>query len=332
MSKRPLASTLGPTVCRYLDLKEALGRKYAIERSVLEQLDEYLAASATDLTSDSFGRWCHTQQHLTSTVRRNRMRIVRNLCLYRRRTDLTCFVPDPSQFPSNHQPVQPYLFTEQEVARLLRATADLKPISRSPLRREVFRLAIVLLYTTGLRRGELLRLTVGDYDSREKTLLVRASKFHKSRLLPLSPDGVHELEAYLALRRIHGSPITAEAPLLWNGFKGGRPYTGVGLGEGVRLLCRATEIATPAGRAPRVHDFRHAFAIHALVRWYREGADVQAKLPYLATYMGHVSIASTQYYLQFVDELARCASERFARHCGSLVTTSSTAPAPGGAR
>jgi integrase len=229
-------------------------------------------------------------------------------------------MPDPSQFPSDQEPVQPYIFPAQEVARLVRATADLKPNYRSPLRREVFRLAIVLLYTTGLRHGELRRLTVGDYDSREHTLLVRASKFHKSRLLPLSPDGVRELNAYLVARQAQGLSLAAEAPLLWNRAQGGRPYTAVGLGAGVRLLLKATGINTPSGRRPRIHDFRHTFAVHALVRWYREGVDVQAKLPYLATYLGHVSIVSTQYYLHFVEELSQCASDRFAQHCGSLVT------------
>jgi integrase len=75
----------------------------------------------------------------------------------------------------------------------------------------------------------------------------------------------------------------------------------------------------------RVHDFRHTFALEALLRWYRAGADVQAKLPLLATYMGHVSIASTEYYLKFVEPLGLSASERFARHCGGLITTSLSA-------
>jgi integrase/recombinase XerD len=97
----------------------------------------------------------------------------------------------------------------------------------------------------------------------------------------------------------------------------------------MRPLLRAAHIKTQTGRLPRVHDFRHTFAVEALLRWYRAGADVNAKLPLLATYMGHVSIVSTEYYLQFVEPLATLTSERFARHCGALVTS---APAGGGAR
>jgi integrase/recombinase XerD len=323
--RRPLLSALGITICRYLDLKEALGRQYATERAVLEHLDRFLASAASDLTPETFARWCLSQHHLTATVRRSHMRIVRNFCLYRHRIDSCCFVPDSSQFPSPQPPVPPYLFAEQEIVRLLRAAADLKTNPSTPLRREVFRLAVVLLYTTGLRRGELLRLTVADYDRQEHTLHVRESKFHKSRLLPLCPDAVRELEAYLAARSGQGLPTSVETPFLWNAYQGGKTYTGVGLGEGFRQLFKAAEICTPAGRLPRIHDFRHTFAVRALIRWYRAGADVQAKLPYLSAYLGHVSIVSTEYYLHFVDELASCASERFARRYGSIVTLASAA-------
>lgn len=317
------SSVVGPTIASYLALKEALGRHFAVERGILTHLDAFLAAA--DLSAETFSTWCSSRQHTTSGVRRNWMRVVRNLCLYRRRTDPSCFVPDSSQFPPLHQPVQPHIFTEDEIVRLLAAADRLKPGNRSPLRRENFRLGLVLLYTTGLRRGELLRLTVGDYDAVERTLLIRESKFHKTRLLPLSPDGAREVETYLETRRARRVAVSVDSPLLWNAYHGGKGYTGEGFGSTVRGLFKATDIRTSAGRTPRVHDFRHAFAARALLRWYQVGDDVQAKLPLLATYMGHVSIASTQYYLRFIDELAIVASNRFAKHCGALITLSDRA-------
>ncbi len=313
------ASILGPLIQRYLSLKKALGRQYVSERAVFRHLDGFLGASNADLTPESYMAWSLTLRHLSTGVQRRRMRNVRNLCLYRQRTEPSCFVPDPSQFPPLHQPIQPHIFTEEEILRILRALDDLPASPVCPLRRETFRLGLILLYASGLRRGELLRLTVEDYDYGERTLHVRQSKFHKSRLIPLSEDAARELETYLSLRRLRGLPVLKGTPLMWNRCGGGRAYTGTGFAQVLRNLFRVARIRTAAGRLPRIHDLRHSFAVQALLRWYDKGEDVQAKLPMLATYMGHVSIVSTQHYLHLIDRIAQVASRRFAEHCGSLV-------------
>lgn len=187
----------------------------------------------------------------------------------------------------------------------------------SPLRPQVFRLAIVLLNTTGMRRGELAHLTIADYDRNNYSLLVREGKFHKQRILPLSVDASRELETYLVARLQRHFPTDDDSPLLWNRYCNG--YSGSGLGDGIRELVRDAGIRTADGHLPRVHDMRHSFAIRVLIRWYKNGVDVQVKLPVLSTYMGHVSIASTEYYLPFVAELAAAASERFRGRYGALV-------------
>jgi integrase/recombinase XerD len=319
-----LTSVLAPTIDAYLRLKEALGRSYASERAILRDLDRFLARTDADLTPDTLAAWDTTLERLTSGVHRHWLRVARNLCLYRRRTWPGAFVPDPASFPKPHVPVQPYIFTEAEIARVLAAADALVPTPGSPMRREVFRLAVVLLYTTGLRRGELLRLTVSDYDARERVLHIRESKFHKARVLPLSPDGSREIEAYLTARRRCRVPLTSDTPLIWNWSRtGGRGYTGVGLGSGFQGLWKAARIRTATDARPRVHDLRHTFAVHALVRWYRAGMDPQARLPFLAAYMGHVSPVSTAYYLSFVADIAEAASARFLQACGTLVTAES---------
>ncbi len=312
-------SLLGPTMARYVRVKQSLGRQYAVERDVLLHLDHFLVSlgHGVELSADTFAQWCTTMAHLSPGVRRNRMRIVRNLCLYRQRNEPVCFVPDRSGFPDPHQPRRPHLFTQEEIARLLRVTDALLPHAHSPLHREVFRLAVVLLYTTGLRRGELTRLTIADYDAAERTLRIDATKFHKSRLVPLSGDAAREIEDYLQVRRRLLS--SGDQPLLCNCSRGLRPYTGAGLAQGLRELFRSARIKTSTGDLPRVHDLRHSFAHQALLRWYREGVDVQAKLPALAIYMGHVSIVSTQHYLALFEPFAQKADELFARHAQSIV-------------
>lgn len=307
---------------RYLTLKAALGRRYDGERRVLRHLEAFLRTQGRqrDLTPATFAQWCLSQAHLASGVRRNRMRIVRNLCLYRRRTDATCFVPDARLFPPCHQRRRPYLFTEADIVRILAEAATLGPTLGSPLRADTYRLAVILLYTAGLRRGELTRLTVGDYDRETQVLHVRASKFHKSRLVPLSVDAAAGIAAYLHLRRHRGFPVDADTPLLWHRTRPGAPYTGAGLAQGLRQLFRQAGLTGPRGGGARVHDLRHTFAVHALSRWYRAGIDVQSKLPALAAYLGHVSIVSTAHYLHFVAPVSSAASARFAQRYGRWIT------------
>jgi len=247
------------------------------------------------------------------------MQQVYNFCLYRRRTEPHSFVPDPALFPKPHQRLQPYIFSEPEVAKLLRAVSGLRRLPSSSLRPEVIRLAIVLLFTTGIRRGELLRLTLGDYNRRDTILLIRETKFYKSRLLPLNSDIAEEMERYLHTRAKRDLPVSSDTALIGSALKAGRAYCGTTLRHCLEPLFRQCSIFTPKGRLPRIHDFRHSFAVNTLLRWYREGAEVAAKLPVLATYMGHASVVSTHYYLHWIEPLRTTASERFARHYGELV-------------
>ncbi len=258
-------SVLHSWIVQYLELKTALGCQFRSERHVFRGLDRFLAEQGSDLTAQSFAGWCHRLHHLKSGVRRRHMRMVRNLCLWRSRTEPGCFVPDRDLFPTPRQPVRPHIFSDAEIVRLPQVAAALKPGTGSPLRAEVFHLAIVLLCTTGLRRGELLRLTVGDYDATTRTLLVRDSKFHKSRHLPLSASTAQALEGHLRQCRRRGLPVTAERCLIGHGD--GCGYSAGGFGQTMRGLFQQAAIRTPDGRRPRLHDTRHAFAVNALWRW-----------------------------------------------------------------
>ncbi len=336
ISLNPLRSFLTEEIRDYLQLKRSLGRNYSNEARTLHYLDDFLAAQypiAKDLTAEIFKDWCTTLHHLSKTVRRNQMRHVRNFCLYRCRREQGSFIPDILTFPTNHQPITPYVFSESEIARLLSATRYFSPCSRCPLRSQTMRLAITLLYTTGLRRGELLHLKLGDFNSAEKTLLIKTTKFHKSRIIPLSLSVSANLEEFLTLRHKNRLPMEEKSPLVWNGY--GRPegksYTGTGFANNWSALCSSLKIFTRKGRSPRIHDLRHSFALNALKRWYVDGCDVQAKLPLLSRYMGHVSIHSTHYYLRFVEGIRSEASDRFYENFGKVIANSISNHSQGGA-
>ena len=315
-------SAIGPVIACYVALKQALGRRYHLQRYLLTLFDRFLASGEyLDLTADSFSAWCSSIKHLMPSGRRMRMQVVRQFCLYRRRSEPNCFVPDSSQFPPPQPKPLPHIFSENEIARLLQAADALHTYEFSPLYPQVARLALVLLYTSGLRRGEVVRLALGDYDLLERVLLVRDSKFHKSRIVPLSPDAVCEIQRYLEARDRHGFPRSPDAPLLIHRRGGISAYSGNGLRVMMQRLSRTAGVRTVTGGLPRVHDLRFTFAFHALLRWYRTGADVQTRLPALSTYMGHVSILSTEYYLPLLDVLAQETSERFEQHCARFLPT-----------
>lgn len=313
-------SAAGPVFARYLAVKRALGVQAATLEDLLAQLDRFLAATPVgDLTGETFARWETAMARLAGSTRRQRLRTAYRFCLFRRRSDPHCFLPDPSQFPPRDPRRMPYIFSEADIVRLLRTAATLAPHAASPLFPEVSRLAVVLLYTTGLRRGELARLQLGDYDPATRVLWIRDTKFGKSRLVPVSPDTAAELARYLAVRQRPGFPDDPAAPLLLHRHGRLTGYTGAGCGQLLRALMQRAGLRTSRGRIPRVHDLRFTFAVQALRRWYQAGVDVQARLPALATYLGHSSVVSTQYYLTGLEAVTEAASARFHAHCAGVV-------------
>jgi len=331
---RPLESFLAGDIEDYLDLKRSLGRAFRIEAGILRSFDAFLAdeySLSKDLTPEMFNGWCTTLHGFSQSGRHRSMRAVWSFCLYRRRSDPQSFVPDESTFPPENRTFTPYVFSEPDIARILSATRFLRPRARSPLRPQTMRMGILLLYATGMRRGELLGLKLADFDPDEATLFIRDTKFHKSRIIPLSPSVAAELAAYLALRHENHLPMETDSPLMWNGYGGpeGKGYAGTGLRSNWAAICASLGIFTGKGEPPRIHDLRHSFAVNALRRWYRSGEDVGAKLPMLSTYMGHVSIASTHYYLPFVEGMRSEASKRFCERFGMAVTSATPDSAQG---
>ena len=307
---------------RYVEHMKALGRRFLLEAWIIDRLCRFLADNdAADLDQALFERWCVTHQGLHANVRRSYQRVVRKFCLYRQRTEPECFIPDASRFPQPRPSRTPVILGPADIARLLNATDALRIHGAVPLRPAMLRLAVVLLYTAGLRRGELVRLRLGDINQTDGTVMIRNTKFYKSRLVPLSTDAQRELRTYLEQRLAAPWNVSAEAPLIGGHLHSHviHEYCGNSIDSGLHQLCIMAGVRDTDGRLPRVQDVRHSFAVQALLRWYRDGADVQSCLPRLAMYMGHVSIASTAYYLHWIPEVACTASRQFERRFGHLI-------------
>lgn len=302
----------------YLAHWRALGRAYRQQgHLLLSLLRELPTLGHRDITSASFQCWIDAHQSLHPNSRRKAVQIIRHFCRWRQRSDPHCYVPGEELVCRAQPYVTPVILDDRHIVCMLRAADRLDPSPNSPLRPSNMRMAVVLLYTTGMRIGELQRLELGDVEDNAAVLRVRESKFHKSRMLPLSKTTQAELLAYLAKRSAIGFSTAPSAPLLCRLTRArGRtkPYSHSGLQPGISALLRHAAESIGNTSRPRVHDLRHSFAVQALSRWYRQGADVQAQLPKLAMYMGHVSIESTAYYLRWTEELAALASQRFAQH------------------
>jgi integrase len=317
MDPTSLLSRLDHAVANYLHHYRALGRRYHNEERVLGSMRAFLVKRRiADLDQKTFDQWRQKFSHLHPNTRHLYERSVYKFCQFRRRSEPACFLPDPASLVRSIPHALPTPIAPAQIAKMLSLASTLTPTHQSPLRPAVMRIALVLLYTSGLRLGELLRLTLDDVDFQSGVLHIRESKFHKSRWVPLSLSAKVELRKYLKARQILGMNMRATAPLLCSHRHGWRPYSAGGMQRAIRELFNAAEIRDPQGSCPRVHDIRHAFAAEALHRWYAEHADVQVNLPKLALYMGHVSIVSTVYYLRCMPAVLARASERFEERCG----------------
>ena len=224
---------------------------------------------------------------------------------YTASSPLPKIIPKPPQFV-------PYIFSQEELQRLLDATACCES-PRSKLQPYTLRMLLLLLYGAGLRISEALSLTLANVDLPAGLLTIRESKFYKTRLVPMSPALTSALGVYVAQRAKEHPTKPDTALFLTRAATPVVRHTAENIFS--RLRVRAGVMRHDGSRyQPRLHDLRHAFAVHRLVSWYRQGADVQRLLPQLATYLGHVHIAATQHYLTMTPELLHEAGKRFERY------------------
>jgi site-specific recombinase XerD len=221
--------------------------------------------------------------------------------------------PLPEPAPRIPRSFEPYIYSRGELQRLLDATAIMED-GRWPLQHVTFRTLLLVLYGAGLRPSEGLRLRCCDVDLDECVLAIWDTKFFKSRLVPIGAALSGAVGTYHEARQ--GLPMPARAR---SAFFASRTGDAITLSRLEKVFVRLREhagVQSPPGARwqPRLHDMRHAFAVHRLVAWYREGADVQTCLPLLSTYLGHVNVSGTQAYLTMTPELLAEASKRFERY------------------
>jgi site-specific recombinase XerD len=202
----------------------------------------------------------------------------------------------------------PYLFDLDTAKQLLSVARSFPERSRARYRGLVYETIFALLYGLGLRVGEVVRLTLADVDFTRDLLLIRESKFQKTRIVPLGPNLARRLKRYVEER--HGCHPAPERPL-FSFTKRGCIHVGT-ISQTFHTLLPRLQLHVPPGVSPpRLHDLRHSFAVATLLRWYRQRIDPNCRLMHLATFLGHVDPSSTAVYLTITEELLNQAARRF---------------------
>ena len=299
-SNAEFQSVLAPLMDRFLQEKRACGYAYHEPFRILHRLDDFLVQQGLETLELPRGQarnWLAKKPHESAATQQQRITIVRQFSKFLLTAGCPAYVPDAT-VAARKSIFVPRMLTEEELRKFFRAVDTLEPTARSPLRHLIMPEVFRLLYGCGFRVREVLNLRIRDVDLDQGIITVRQGKFRKDRLVPPALSLVNRLRKYAG--HFDSRPPDAVFFPSPNGcpFALRTVYT---LFREILLQCEIPHAGR--GKGPRIHDYRHLFAVHTLRRWYRDGEDLEAKLPLLATYLGHQHLSGTQHYLHLTAEI-----------------------------
>jgi integrase len=302
-------SSIAGDLYGFLRFKRSLGYRYARAEFTLREFDRFLVAAAHKrLSLDQAAlEWLSGKPGRKPVSVSGDAAVLRQLFAFLRRSpDRPVTEPRWPKLPTESVFV-PHFLSREDVLKLLALCADL---NRPRFRASLYRALLLVLYCTGLRFGEALRLRIRDVDTRSAVLFVDVFK-GRARWVPFHPSLAHELDHYLAAR-VKFAAAGPDARFFVGTNKTKLP---VNTASGtLRGRFQLAGMKPAQGRiGPRPYDVRHAFAIHRLNQWYKQGLDLHTRLPWLSAYMGHVDIMGTETYLNATPELLELAANRLRR-------------------
>ena len=292
---------LGQAIQDYLALRRSLGFKLRDAGIWLSKFAAFLEdQGAAHITTQLALEWAQQSQTAVPSTWAQRLGYVRSFARHHIASDPQTEIPPPGLLPFRPRRAHPYLYSQKEIERLLRCALDLPPVDG--LRPWTYHCLLGLLSVGGLRIGEAIRLKLDDVNFQEGLLTIRGTKFGKSRLVPIHRSTQEVLTQYRA-RRERFLAGRAASSFFFITSRGNHLDTGDIHRTFYKLSRQIGLRGATASHGPRLHDFRHRFAVETLLRWYRSGEDVERRLPVLSTYLGHVHVADTYWYLSGCPEL-----------------------------
>jgi len=305
-------SGLDAALTEYLAIRRALGFELREVAGCLRNFVAFLQTQgASHITTELALRWATRPAAAQPSTWAWRLGMVRRFAAWHSAVERRTEIPPAGLLPHRYQRKKPHIYSDEEIEKLLREAARLA--SPRGLRAHTYTILFGLLAVSGMRVNEAVNLDRSDVDLGHGILTIRRTKFGKSRHVPVHPSTVDALRQYAEKRdRIVSKPT----PAFFVSERGTRitewmaRYTFARLSQQLGLR----SIAKSHGRGPRLHDMRHRFAARTLIHWYRAGLDVERELPKLATYLGHVHITETYWYLEAVPELLQLATDRLLKN------------------
>lgn len=308
--------TMKQRVNRYIVWKRGLGYSQKTEAGELVRFARFADSNSHQgpLTTGLILEWIHKSEHNSRLYQAKKLELMRCFAKFEAAFDPGTQIPPKGLFGHAHIRIQPYIYSRKEILLLMEQAAKLS--SGKGLRPRSIRTIIGLLASTGLRVCEALKLKSTDIDYDNKLIYIRETKFHKSRIIPVHNSTLRALQEYTVFRdTYHRSPQSSCFFLSEKGKS--LPYSTLCWNFKQIRWCLLTG-KTWTRRPPRLYDLRHTFACSRLLTWYRDGIDINKVIPSLSTYLGHIKLSDTYWYLTGIPELFSVVGERFEKFVSGI--------------
>ncbi|MGB4590349.1 MAG: tyrosine-type recombinase/integrase [Clostridiaceae bacterium] len=310
------SSIFAKDIMGFINEQQALGYKFNKGTSQLKLFDRYVCSLSIQtpvLTKEIVIGWTEHISYQSKSTQLGRISTLRGLAGYMNRLGKSAYVYPRGMYAVDRYSYTPYIYSESEIAGIFKASDNYSVSRTSPYRHLILPLIIRMLYCCGLRISEATKLTIEDVNLSEGTLRIRTTKFGKERIIPMSDNLTKKCVDYRSRVLVRNADNAYFFPSPYGGH-----YDGHTIYKHFRQIIWEAGISH-SGKGPRLHDFRHTFAVHCLKKWVLNGKDLTNCLPYLSIYLGHEDMRGTQHYLRLTADLYPDILQKVEESCSWMI-------------